>query len=119
VAAILASPRMNATDRTKYWKRWRDTSAGKYNWLRENDEKTVPATAGAAGFDVAGESRRAARRATIALDLVRLAGEPPGSLNQDLDSIRSSVDLNSWDKLGPQLVPLLAPTASSNRISRV
>ena len=87
--ALLSSPRLTAADRGKYWKRWRETSAGKYNWLQDNEDKVSPATSGVSTFDASAEANRAARRASIALELIRLANEPSGKLGSQFQEMRS------------------------------
>jgi hypothetical protein len=123
VQALLASPRLLAADRSKYWKRWRETSAGKYNWLQDNEDKVTTATSSVSAFDASAEANRAARRANAALEIIRLANEPLGKLHGQFDELRGSSNPAAWDTFGRDLIPLLSPPNQSGpgaaRLSRV
>jgi hypothetical protein len=103
--ALLASPCLPADRRAKCWERWRKHCADK-SWLHEDEANHIAGSSSASQFDAEGEAKRAARRARIGLDLLRLAGVPIGKLNEACQNLQHGTDPAAWDSIGADLVPL-------------
>ncbi|MFL5329489.1 MAG: caspase domain-containing protein [Gemmataceae bacterium] len=103
--ALLSSPCLPADRRAKCWERWRKHCADK-SWLHEDLANQLAVSSSASQFDAEGEAKRAARRARIGMDLIRLAGVPTGKLNEACQNLQHGTDPAAWDSIGAELVPL-------------
>jgi hypothetical protein len=112
--ALLAMPRMTAKDREAWWAGWRKWTAGKDQWLAENQERTKPGEVPTPGDWAGSEFEKATRRARMAIDLGRLCGQSVGPLFTETVDLATRSDAAIWNDFAPKLLHVFAPPANAN-----
>jgi hypothetical protein len=131
VQALLEGPRLAAPDREALWLAGRRLAGRLNDATRESDEAKDGDRGAAPPADGGPARERAARRARLSLDLLRLGGlREVGALDAELAEVAAKADGAAWEGLGGKLrqawVELLPAQlakardeASADRASRV
>lgn len=104
---MLAVPRLNAKERETYWAAWRKWTAGKHQWVRENELQMMGESISTGHPPSEGD--RPSVRARVAIDLGRFSGQSVAPWADEWVRLSESLDLAGWEGFGTRLLPLFAP----------